>query len=221
MVDKKDYEVRLMNGIHPLNADTIEEAIIDTTAAFGVKPALTAQEATRANAELVAHMKRVLEHSYHSAVELQQKLKHTYWIVIALTNAMFIMGMVLISAPIWVPLINELAPSALYSTTNILTTVGIGVADLIALFLFGPITRIQKLMGNFSQLTVSLETFQLQVAIRLLEADSEVRESLGVAAGHVNMASLNVLEAIEKYYEAEQDTQPKLPTLNKPQVSQG
>ena len=74
-------------------------------------------------------------------------------------------------------------------------------------------------MGNFSQLTIGLETYQVQVATRLLEADSEVRSSLGLAADHVGATAWEVLKLIEQYYEAEAQGGPAttspLATLNR------
>ncbi len=174
----------------------------------GENAVLSPVEISEANAELVEHMRRVLENSLYAASQLQIKLTHTYWVVTVLSTVMFIVGMALISTPLWAPLANSLIDGeGPYDWQTILTTVGIGVADLIALFLFGPINRIQRLMGDFSQLIISLETYQVQVAIRLLEADSNVRESVGRASEHVGRLTKEILKLIETYYDVELETE--------------
>lgn len=159
-------------------------------------------DAARANHELVEHMKCVLNGSLGAATELRQKLQWTYWIVVTLTVLMFGVGLMLISTPLWA-LFGVKAPDL----NVMLAAVGVGFLDFVALFLYGPINRIKKLMGDISQLTVSFDSFQVQVAMLLFAADSRNRESLVETQVQIGAAAQKVLGLIEQYYERSRDKQ--------------
>ena len=136
-------------------------------------------------------MHRVLVGSLDTATELRQKLRWSYWLLVVMSALMFLLGLALISTPLWSSLDWKIMLSA----------AGIGFADFVVLFLYGPIDRIKKLMGDISQLTVSFDTYQVRVAVQLLDADSTERGSLSAAAEHIGEAAQITLDMIEKYYE--------------------
>lgn len=162
---------------------------------------LTEQQASRENKKLAEHMHYILADNRQEAGRLRRKLSLTYWIVVTLSVLMFLVGLALISTPLWdvVGWVNLDETNGL--PTESLVVSGIGIADLIGLVLFNPIARVQKLMGDMSQLTVLFDGFQTQVALRLLETDSKKRETMGIAASHVGAAADDTCGLIEERYE--------------------
>ena len=65
-----------------------------------------------------------------------------------------------------------------------------------------PVQRIQGLMGDMSQITLAINSYQTQVGLRLLEADSDNSETLGQAADHINKAAKDSIDQIQVYFEA-------------------
>jgi len=150
-------------------------------------------EAESANRELVEHMYRILQDGREEANELRSKLKWTYWLIVTLSTLLFLVGLALVSTPLW--------PGAEDRLMATLTAVGIGFVDFVGLFLFNPIARIQKLMGDISQITAMLSSYQIRVALRLVETDSDKRETMGAASLHIGEVAEETLHLIENFYE--------------------
>lgn len=150
-----------------------------------------------ANRELVNHMNGILRDARDEAVELRRKLKWTYWLVVTLSTLLFLVGLALVSMPAWSPLAGGGQPDL----GVILAGVGIGFVDFVGLFLFNPLARVQKLMGDISQMTALFSAYQIRVALHLVETDSDRRETMGAASGHVAAVTVETLELIESYYE--------------------
>ncbi len=189
IIDKS--EEKILNGshdaqgsIHNLPSVKVDESSVSKA------------ETRKANKDLMDYMLSILQDGRKESAELQQKLKRTYWVIVLLSTLMFLVGLALISTPLWTPFVDN-APSFQF----ILTSVGIGIAELFGLYLFNPLARIQKLMGDMSQLTVALDSFTLQVALRLLEADIDERKTVGVAATNIETAASAVLGLVEAHFE--------------------
>jgi hypothetical protein len=164
----------------------------------GIGDTLSKDEAACANHALVQHMQHVLEYSLGTATELRQKLQWTYWTLITLSVLMFAVGLALVSTPLWTTFLpTGKAPDL----SAVLTAVGVGLVDFVALFLYGPVDRIKKLMGDISQLTISFDTYQVQVAMQLLATDSAKRESLVEASTQIGNVAKTALSMIERFYE--------------------
>jgi hypothetical protein len=148
-----------------------------------------------ANKALLDYTLEVLQENRRQARMLYNKLRITYAIVVALSVLMFLLGLALLSAPLW-----PLAQGKSVDWTHVLPA-GIGLVDLVTLYLFGPVSRIQKLMGDMSQLTIVLGGYQITVALRLLEARLKEPPTLGRASVEVGMATRRSLQWVEKYFE--------------------
>lgn len=193
----------LANGVAPHNMD--EEANADPTVGDAI---LTEEGAKTANIGLVDHMFQVLEDGRCEGKELRNKLKYTYWLLVILTTLLFLVGLALISVPIWGPFLKS--PLQL---ETMLTAAGLGIADFMGLYLFNPLARIQKLMGDISQITVIYSAFQIRVALHLVETDNNERPTMGNAAEHVHKVATETLREIESYFEKWLATQLKQMTL--------
>ncbi|MEZ4861713.1 MAG: hypothetical protein R3C14_10410 [Caldilineaceae bacterium] len=177
---------RFPNGQPP--TDTAAETSQSTTKA-------TSAIADAANQELMKYLQNILEDCQQDIGEMRAKLGYTYWIIIAMCISMFLFGFALLSIPLWrqQPLDQSLV--------NLLLPVGLGIANLLALYLYKPLERIQKLMADMGQITIAFNSFQTQVALRLIGTNLDQRETMGVAAKEVDHTAEIVLKQIRDYFE--------------------
>jgi hypothetical protein len=152
--------------------------------------------ADEANEKLIDYMNSVLEDCKISITDLRRKLGYTYWIIIAMCISMFVLGFAFISLPLW-----RQPPITQQGWLDIVLPAGVGIANLLALYLYKPLERIQKLMADMSQLTVTFNSFQTQVALYLIGTKLEQRETMGEAAGAVNTTAEIILKQICDYFE--------------------
>ncbi len=157
---------------------------------------MSSQERSDANKFIVEHLHKTMRDSRTSFGGLRTKLTITYWVMIVLSIVMFTMGIVLLSVPVVAAFRNDI------SGLESLTSAGFGVVDLAGLFLFRPIDRIHSLMGDMSQITLALNSFRIQVGLRLIEMNSNNRATVGQAAEHVSQAAKDSIKLVQDYFEA-------------------
>jgi len=156
---------------------------------------LTKPEIDNANTWLLKFMQESLKTGSDEIGKLRNKLSRTHQIIVILSIIMFAVGILLLLAPlIEFFLTNKVEWSSIIAG-------GLGIIDLTALFLFKPVSQIRKITGDISQLTVTINSYQTQVSLRLLESDSTDRSSLGDAAEQISEISKITLELIKQYYE--------------------
>jgi hypothetical protein len=109
---------------------------------------------------------------------------------------MFALGIVLLSVPAVMLLQGHTAEMQAFIAA------GFGLADLTALFLFRPIERIHRLMGDMSQITLALTSFQTQVELRLIQMNASRRSSVGQAAESIAAIAPATIKLIQDYFEA-------------------
>lgn len=163
-----------------------------------------AQQVVQENQGLMTQLGGTLKAGAEAIVELRRMLKITYWVVIVLSIIMFLIGVVLLSVPVTHGF-QQLRAGTFKGENWTLSIVsgGLGIVDFVTLFFFRPVDRIRRLMGDFSQLTVILNTYQTCVGLRLLESKLDDRSTVGEAAVHVNAAAKDCLELIDDYFENE------------------
>lgn len=128
---------------------------------------------------------------------LRLKLNITYWIIISLAIVMFVLGIVLLLVPLIAAFNHEI------DKLQSIISAGFGLADLAALFLYGPIEKIHKNMGDMSQIFLALNSYRSQVDLRLMEMDvTNNRSSIGSAADKINSAAESSIKLIQDYFEA-------------------
>jgi hypothetical protein len=153
-----------------------------------------------ANENIAKNLYGLMAESKGELTRLRLKLAGSYWIIIILSVVMFLLGIVLLSVPI---------VKAFQGNNDALTSAvsaGFGIADLAALFLYGPIEKIHKMMGDMSQVILALNSYRSQVALRLLEMDIYDRDTIGKAAERINEAAQNSIKIIEDYFETVTNT---------------
>jgi len=144
-----------------------------------------------------------LNHSVRSnEIELEKlksKLTVTYWVIISFSSILFLLGVVLLTVPV------AAAFSGKIDTLNSIIAAGFGIADLAALFLYGPIDRIHKIMGDMSQIILVLNSYQYQVSLILIEMDIADKKSVGEAAAKLGEAARTKIRLIEEYFEVKEE----------------
>lgn len=159
---------------------------------------MSRDEADKANRDTIEQVKQTTHDCAEQVKKLRSKLSYTYWLIVILSIVLFVIGVVLI-----------LTPLVRTSTGNGIDwesflPAGIGIADLVGLFLFNPIKRIHTLMGDMSQVILVINSFQIHRDLRLVEMDVNDRKSVGEAADHVSKAAKESIELIQKYFEQEE-----------------
>jgi hypothetical protein len=57
------------------------------------------------------------------------------------------------------------------------------------------------IMGDMSQIIMALNSYQTQVGLRILEMNTEKRDTFGIAADKISTAASDSIKLIEEYFE--------------------
>jgi hypothetical protein len=154
------------------------------------------EQRKKANQKSFDNLYAVMRDSRRELTLLRMRLALTYWVVVILSVIMFALGIVLLSVPVLLMLQGRSAEMQAY------VAAGFGLADLTALFLFKPIERIHRLMGDMSQITLALTSFQTQVELRLIQMDASNRSSVGETAEAIAAVAPAAIKLIQDYFES-------------------
>ena len=154
------------------------------------------EERMKANEFIVHFLQNMMNEGKQEIGKLRRKLSVTYWVIILLSIIMFIVGIVLVSVPAIAAFRGDI------DQLQSLITAGFGIADLAALFLFRPMERIHKIMGDMSQIILALNSYQTQVGLRLMELDVTNRPSMGQTAVNVSEAAKESIKLVQDYFES-------------------
>ena len=157
---------------------------------------ISEDERIKANEFIISFLQNVMNEGNNELIKLRIKLSVTYWVIIFLSIIMFTIGIALISVPAIAAFSGEI------DQMQSLITAGFGILDLSALFLFRPMERIHKMMGDISQIILALNSYQTQVGLRLMELDVTNRPSMGQTAYKVNEAAKESIQLVQDYFEA-------------------
>jgi hypothetical protein len=154
-----------------------------------------AEKVQSANDSIIRYLQDTLDYSKGESFRLRRKLTITYWILIILSSVLFIVGILLIMVPIMAAFSNNV------DKLESLIAAGFGIADIAALFLYGPIEKIHKIMGDMSQLILVLTNQRSQVGLYLMEMDISKRSTIGDAAKEINQVTEKNVRLIQNYFE--------------------
>lgn len=144
---------------------------------------------------LTDYLKKTLEAGRKEVSGLRNKLTISYVLLVFLSTIMFFGGIYLIYVAVTKGINNGKISNAFFFTS------GLGIADLTALFLINPIKRIHRLMGDIGQITLAVNSFRSQVALRLLETSSAGRYTMGKAAEEIEKVTKKSIKLIEAFFE--------------------
>jgi hypothetical protein len=153
------------------------------------------EQRKKANQKSFENLHAVMRDSRRELTLLRMRLALTYWVVVILSVVMFALGIILLSVPALLMLQGRAAEMQAFIAA------GFGLADLTALFLLKPIERIHRLMGDMSQITLALTSFQTQVELRLIQMDASNRSSVGETAEAIAAVAPVAIKLIQDYFE--------------------
>ena len=160
---------------------------------------LTIDWITENNKAIAEDLNHSVKSNESELEKLKGKLTVTYWVIICFSSMLFLMGIVLLSVPV------TAAFNGNIDKLNSVIAAGFGIADLAALFLYGPIDRIHKVMGDMSQIILVLNSYQYQVSLLLIEMDITDKKSVGETAVKIGEAAKTKIRLIEDYFEVKKD----------------
>ena len=159
---------------------------------------MSEEDRSKANKALIQYLEQRLTDGRRGVIGLRRKLSSTYVIIVILSIVMFAVGIILLAVPVVAAFSGEIG------TLQSLIAAGFGIADLATLFLFRPLDRMHSLMGDMSQITLAVNSYQTQVGLRLLEMDKDKRETVGQAAERISEASRVSITLIQDYFEGKE-----------------
>lgn len=160
---------------------------------------ISEDERVKANEFIVRFLQNIMDEGNKELGKLRMKLSVTYWVIVFLSVIMFAIGIALISIPAIAAFHGEI------DKLQSLITAGFGILDLTALFLYQPLERIQKIMGDMSQIILALNSYQTQVGLRLMESDITNRSSMGLSAKYVSEAAIESIKLVQDYFETREE----------------
>jgi hypothetical protein len=156
---------------------------------------MSEDEQKNANKEVIEYLQKSMMEGKGELSGLRRQLSSTYWIIIVLYIAMFVVGLVLISVPVVAAFRGQI------TEVQSLVAAGFGIADLVTLFLSQPLLKMHDTMGDMTQITMVLYSFQSQVGLRLMQMDVNNRETVGKSAENIHKAAEESVRIVEKYFE--------------------
>ena len=162
------------------------------------KPAFTYEKRKETNERLLNHLMNSLKNNKKDFFDMRKKILITYNVTIILYIVLFVLGILLLSVPLYYAYFK--GNIAVY---NSFISGGLGIIDLLLLFVFKPVERIHNLMSDISQITIIINSYQEQEALRLLEFDAKNNASIGAAAEHIGKAAHSSVNLLEKYCESQ------------------
>lgn len=155
-----------------------------------------------ANHALIDYLFANLQDGQEEVLRLRQKFAITYYTIVVLSVVMFAAGIVLLSVPALSAFRGQIAE------TQSIIAAGFGLGDILLLFLLRPISRLQNLMGDMGQITIAFNSFQAQMALRLLQTNADEKETLGEAAKTIGVSAQASIKLIEEFFELAETDKP-------------
>jgi endonuclease/exonuclease/phosphatase (EEP) superfamily protein YafD len=81
----------------------------------------------------------------------------------------------------------------------------LGITEIAALLAFRPVERIHDLMGDMSQISMAINSYQQQVALRILQFNSEDRDTIDKAATEIGTATKETMQMIQEFVETKEE----------------
>lgn len=143
-------------------------------------------------------IKNVTEENKILFSDMRTKISNTFKITVGLYIALFILGFLLLSVPIWYAYTGQIA------VYNSIITGTLGITNLVVLFLFKPVERIHDLMSDLSQITLLLNNYRQQEALILYQFNSQLdsqKKSASETVQNIREAASNSVNLLEQYCE--------------------
>lgn len=136
-------------------------------------------------------------------INLRNQIQFTFNVTVALYVILFIFGCLLLSIPIVSAFFGDI------TSFNSLIGGSLGIADIVTLLAFRPVERIHDLMGDMSQISMAINSYQQQVALRIIQFDAEDRSSIDHVATEISNATKETMQLIQDLVETKEKDTPK------------
>ena len=141
------------------------------------------------------NLKKTYKECLHVLKNLRHKVKCIFWATLLLYTILFLLGIALLSIPIVAAYRGDIS---LYTSVIGGT---LGIIEVVSVLCLKPVEKIHDLMGDMSQISMIINSYQQQVGLRSLEFDLKHRNSIGQAADKIDEATEKSLFLIQKYVE--------------------
>jgi len=177
---------------HPatLEPTDLEEAAAKLTAEPKSTPVQAAPWPERTNGWLVSELRSTLEEGKSDVAAVRRRLGITYAVIVIFSLAMFLLGMALVAFParaFYRGDIDDVTFGALAAAGGVV---------LALLLYFRPLDRLQALVADSTYVTLVKDSFQYQVALRLIALDTDDAASVENAATYVGEAAQASMELV-------------------------
>ena len=162
---------------------------VSTTSTTSTTKALAAPTQPTTN-WMVAELQSTLEEGKRDVVAVRRRLKITYAVIVVFSVGLFLLGLALVAFParaFYRGDIEELTFGALAAS---------GAVLLGLLLYFRPLDRLQALVADSTYVTLVKDSFQYQVALRLIALDTDDAASVERAAAYVGEAAQGSMDLV-------------------------
>ncbi len=154
------------------------------------RPVAAATRAAPSNGWLVSELRTTLEEGKRDVNSVRRRLRATYAVIVVFSAGLFLLGMALVGYParaFYRGDIEELTFGAL---------AGAGAVLLALLLYFRPLDRLQALVADSTYVALVKDSFQYQVALRLIALDTDDAESVERAAAYIGEAAQGSMDLV-------------------------
>lgn len=153
-------------------------------------PVKSAPRPEPTNGWLVSELRSTLEEGKKDVSIVRRRLRVTYAVIVIFSLAMFALGMALVGFP------GRAYYSGEIDELTFGTLAGSGGVVLALLLYFRPLDRLQALVADSTYVALVKDSFQYQVALRLIALDTDDAQSVENAATYVGEAAQASMELV-------------------------
>lgn len=162
-------------------------------------PDLTDEEIHKTNLFYSEKLEEITEMNLESFGILRDEIKFTFEVTIILYTILFSLGAFLISLPILTSF--KIIDISIYTS---IFGGALGLTDIALLFAFKPVEKIHDLMGDMSQISMAINSYQQQVALRIIQYNIKNRDSIDHTATEINKVTKETTKLIQQYVETKE-----------------
>jgi hypothetical protein len=147
-----------------------------------------------ANNNLIKDIIELMDRRMNLTRRLHRFIEGTFSGIQAMTIIAYVLGIFLIVSSVLYYFLTE-------QRLDVFGFTALGAGEMTAIFLYQPVQRVQNALGDFSQHTVVLHSWNTQVALRMLIMDINDKDDVNKACEHIREITREYAETIEKLIE--------------------
>jgi hypothetical protein len=151
-------------------------------------------ERKTANNDLVGDIIELMERRMSLTRKLHNYIEGTFSGIQAMTGIAYALGIFLIVSSVLYYFLTE-------QRLDVFGFTALGTGEMVTIFLYQPMQRVQNALGDFSQHTVILHSWNTQVALKMLHMKIDDVDSANKACEYIRDITREYAETIEKLTE--------------------